>query len=62
MKDTLSYKAALAELQAIVAALQSGEIKIDELAEKSKRAAELVDFCKTKLRSIEQAVGETLEF
>ncbi len=61
MNKTLTYEIAVKELEAIVIALQSGEINMDNLAEQSKRAVELLTFCKTQLRSIEQEVNDKLE-
>ncbi len=46
-----SYEKAMQELQGIVDQLQEETIGIDDLSEKVKRAAELIQFCKEKLRS-----------
>ncbi len=58
-KKTLNYKAAMEELQELVAQLEANAIGIDELAEKIKRAADLIAFCQKKLRTTEK-VMETL--
>jgi exodeoxyribonuclease VII small subunit len=52
-----SYQSAWTELQKIVNELQGGAVGIDELSSKIERAAELVRFCREKLRSTEEAVG-----
>ena len=39
------YDAAFGELKTILEALQQDEIGVDELAQKVKRAAELIAFC-----------------
>ena len=57
----LTYDIAFAELNKILEELQSEDISIDKLAQKSKRANELLAFCKDKLREIEREVNETLE-
>ena len=57
----LTYDKAFAELNKILEELQSEDISIDKLALKSKRANELLAFCKDKLREIEKEVNETLE-
>ncbi len=57
MKD-LSYEVALAELQAILQALQEEQIGIDELATKSRRAAELIQYCREKLRNTEKELTD----
>jgi exodeoxyribonuclease VII small subunit len=53
MSKKMTYDTAFAELNKILVALQSDETGLDDLSEKLKKAAELAEFCKTKLRSIE---------
>ena len=53
MTKKLSYDKAYEELQAIVERIQSDEVSLDTLSEEVKRAAELVKYCKEKLRAIE---------
>jgi exodeoxyribonuclease VII small subunit len=54
--STLTYANALQEVQTIVQSLQEGQIGIDELSEQLTRAAELIRFCREKLRQTEQEV------
>lgn len=62
MKDkTLTYEKAYDELQEIIADIESGEISVDLLSEKVKRAAELIAFCKEKLTSTETDVQKILD-
>ena len=49
-----SYEEALQELQQIVAQLQEDAVSVDELSEKVKRAAELIAYCREKLRTTEE--------
>lgn len=49
----MTFDTAYAELNSILVSLQSDETGLDDLSEKLKRAAELSEFCKSKLRSIE---------
>ena len=49
-----SYENAMKELQMIVDQLQEESIGIDELSEKVKRAADLIKYCKEKLRSTDK--------
>ena len=58
MKKTekMTYELAYAELQEITHALQNEQVSIDSLAEKVKRAAELVAFCQEKLRTTAEEV------
>ncbi len=53
MSKKLTYDAAFSELNKILNELQSEDTGLDMLSERLKRAAELTDFCKTKLRTIE---------
>ena len=49
----MTFDTAYAELNSILVSHQSDETGLDDLSEKLKRAAELSEFCKSKLRSIE---------
>jgi exodeoxyribonuclease VII small subunit len=44
-----SYKAAMAEVEQILASLEKNTLEVDELTEKVKRATELLQACKQKL-------------
>ena len=61
MKDKITYTDAFDELQIIVAEIEAGEISVDELSEKVKRAAELIRICKAKLTSTEEDVNMILK-
>jgi exodeoxyribonuclease VII small subunit len=52
----MTYDEALAELRSLLSELQEGQTGLEELSVKVKRAAELVQFCKEKLRSVEEEV------
>ena len=54
----MKYETALQELQTIVQAIENEEVSIDELTAKTKRANELIQFCKEKLRKVELEVGQ----
>ncbi|MFZ4544330.1 MAG: exodeoxyribonuclease VII small subunit [Saprospiraceae bacterium] len=54
--EKLSYQAAITELQLIMESIQKNEVGIDDLAERIKRAAELVAFCQLKLRETEEEI------
>lgn len=60
-KITLTYTTAMEELKVIVDQLEEGLIQIDELAAKSSRAAELIEFCRTKLRDVSAQVNSNFE-
>ena len=57
----LTYEEALQELQQIVAQLQEDTVSVDELSEKVKRAAELIAYCREKLRKTEESLEGLLE-
>ncbi|MGZ3853644.1 MAG: exodeoxyribonuclease VII small subunit [Flavisolibacter sp.] len=61
MSEDLKYSSAFKELQEIVSEIESGEISVDELSEKVKKAAQLIKFCKTKLTSTEEDVNNILK-
>ena len=57
----IKYTAAFEELQQIVAEIESGEISVDELSEKVKRASVLIAVCKEKLFKTEDDVNQILK-
>lgn len=62
MKDSkLTYEAAYKELESIISDIEEGEIGVDVLSEKVKRAAELIAFCKQKLAATETDVQKILD-
>lgn len=61
MKSSLNYTKAFEELQRIVAEIEDGDISIDVLSEKVKRAASLIKICKDKLRETETDVAKILK-
>ena len=60
MEETLTYEAAYAELAAIAAAIESETVSIDVLAQKVKRAQELIAFCQARLRATETEVSKII--
>lgn len=58
--NELSYTEAFSELKAIVAEIEEGEISIDELSAKVKRAAGLIQICKAKLTATTDDVNAIL--
>ena len=61
MSKSISYTEAFEELQAIVAEMEQGDISVDELSQKVKRAALLIRVCWQKLNSTEEDVGRILK-
>ena len=60
-ESKVNYVQAFEELQAIVSEIELGQITVDILSEKVKRAAELIAICKTKLSSTEEDVNQILK-
>ncbi len=61
MNEQLNYADAFEELQKIVNEIERGEISVDELSEKVKRATERIKICKTKLTTTEEDVNKILK-
>ena len=51
-----SYEAALEELEALVARLESGQLPLDQLLTGYQRGAELLKFCRDKLEAVENQI------
>ncbi|MFC7525242.1 exodeoxyribonuclease VII small subunit [Parapedobacter sp. GCM10030251] len=60
MSNPFTYTEAFEELQAIVSEIERGEISIDELSTKVKRATLLIGVCKAKLTATEGEVNNIL--
>lgn len=60
-KKQLTYQEALHEIEDIVAHIEANKFSIDELGEKVKRVAELVKFCKEKLKFTEHELNKIIE-
>lgn len=61
MTKKVTYTEAFEELRQIVADIEEGDVSVDVLAEKVKRAAILIELCKEKLRSTEEDVEKILK-
>ena len=60
-KAKFSYDKSLAELHDIIEEINSGEIGIDQLSEKIKRAKALLKSCQDKLRATEKDIEKLIE-
>jgi exodeoxyribonuclease VII small subunit len=60
MKEKTNYAEAFEELRQIVADIEGGDIAVDELSEKIKRAGVLIKICKDKLTKTEEDVNRIL--
>jgi len=61
MNDGPNYTEAYNELQNIVSEIEGGDISVDELSDKVKRAALLIKICKDKLTATEGDVNQILK-
>ena len=61
MEKEINYTEAFDELQQIVSDIEEGEISVDELSIKVKRASELIKICKNKLTATEEDVNQILK-
>ena len=57
----MTYKKAIEEIETIVKSLEDNKMDIDVLGERVKRAAELIEFCKSKLHDTEEEVEKVLK-
>jgi exodeoxyribonuclease VII small subunit len=60
METYLTYEAAYTELKQISAEIESESVSVDVLAEKVKRASELIAYCQSKLRATEDEVNKII--
>ena len=51
-----TYEAALQELEALIAGLESGQLPLDQLLTGYQRGAQLMAFCKSKLEAVESQI------
>ena len=53
---SLTYEAALQELEALVAKVESGQLPLDDLLAGYQRGAVLLKVCRDKLQAVEQQI------
>jgi len=57
----LTYSEAIAHIEDILHQIETGEMDVDEMAEKVKQASELLKLCKGKLFNTEKEVEKILK-
>ncbi len=57
----MTYTDAKKELEQIVSAIESGELDVDALTDKVKRASLLITFCKEKLTKTDKELQKILD-
>jgi len=60
-KQAQTYNSAVKEIEKIISEIEDETIDVDVLAEKVKKAADLIKFCKEKLAKTEKEVQRVLE-
>jgi exodeoxyribonuclease VII small subunit len=56
-----TFNQAVQELENILEQIESGELDVDELSGKVKRASELLRLCQSKLRSTEEEIDKIID-
>lgn len=51
-----SYEAAVAELDRLVAAMETGQMPLERLLESYRRGAQLLAFCRDRLQAVDEQV------
>jgi len=60
MENNITYEVAFNELRKIEAEIQNESVSVDVLAEKIKRASELIALCQSKLTKTEVEVNKII--
>jgi exodeoxyribonuclease VII small subunit len=60
-ETSLSFREAMDELEGILERIEGEEIDIDQLAEELRRAAQLLDLCRGKIRKAEVEVTQIVQ-
>jgi len=61
MSERPDYKDAIEEIESIVDEIENETVDVDILAEKIKRAAFLIKYCKQKLRKTDEEIRKVLD-
>ena len=61
MSKEPTYNEAIAEIEEILQKIESGELDVDELTEKVKRVAYLLETCKKKLKTTEIEIQKVID-
>ena len=60
-QQKFNYSKSLKEIEEIVKQIESGELDVDKLADKVKKATELIEQCRKKLRTTEEDLDRILK-
>jgi exodeoxyribonuclease VII small subunit len=56
LKEPASYELALAELDRLVQQMEGGQLPLDQLLDGYRRGADLLSYCRGRLRAVEEQV------
>ena len=60
-KKTISYTEAIGQIEEILQQIENGELDVDQLADKVKKASELLTICRNKLFETEKEIDKILK-
>ncbi|MCK4922802.1 MAG: exodeoxyribonuclease VII small subunit [Bacteroidales bacterium] len=60
-KKNITYNEAVKDIELILQHLEEEDLDVDQLADKVKKATELIQFCKDKLKNTEEEVNKILD-
>ena len=61
MSKDPTYNEAITEIEEILQKIESGELDVDELTDKVKRVAYLLETCKRKLKTTESEIQKVID-
>lgn len=61
MEKKIGYNEAVAEIEAILKQFETEDFDVDVLADRVKRATELITLCQAKLKKAEDEVNQVLD-
>jgi exodeoxyribonuclease VII small subunit len=60
-KTEISYRDAVREIEEIISKIESGELNVDQLTDKVKRASLLLEICRKKLKTVDEEISRIIE-
>jgi exodeoxyribonuclease VII small subunit len=61
MSKDPTYQEAITEIEEILQKIESGQLDVDDLTDKVKRVAYLLETCKKKLRTTESEIQKVID-
>ncbi|MDE5987650.1 MAG: exodeoxyribonuclease VII small subunit [Prevotella sp.] len=61
MEKEMKYEEAVAELERVVTQMESGQMDLDAVTEKLKKAQELIKYCKERLTETDGEIQKILD-